>query len=967
MMEYNKEIFPELTEHDFNLKIKPISDQFDLEKLLGNLKSMQRVHLKFHVSKSREKYPYENVCMSLVKNIWVSSEKRSMEKFFVDSNSSQGAIYEQFSQIAFSYLIRCFAKQIKSFSNSNLTPEKKYFEYCNELINSDFYLIRSEYPIAWNRCIEHITKGISSIENVVNKIEKHRDDIESIFGIKKRERIKSIIPSGDTHNGSAVMIIQFEKEGKLIFKPRSMSGEENYSIFIKQINELLDENLQAILSKNYGDYGFAEFIVNDGISSDMEDVGKMACIMYLLNASDMHYSNVFQTKRGPVPIDLETLFQPQRVRTGKVESSKSAYLKLEKSVYGTGILPISLGKNKNNNGMDVGFAGIRNADNESPLKKFDLIDGYTSKIRVVWQKREHELDNHLSIDKEFKKNMISRSQLVCKGFSELYRKVLKNKNTFLKIVLSTFKDSKLRYIHNMTYRYEQILRILTAPTPSQSKNIAKALLCRLGILSMTSDINIVLSEIRQIWTGDIPFFETHFNQKNIYSNGKIISKLLKTPAKAVTEKITSINNSDLNTQLNLIKLAFVATISDDENGNESVSYKKEPRTNKTEIVINNLTESLVNTILDDRFEHLPKTWIGPVAQGNGKGWSPGVLGYDLYSGRTGIALVLALVGVVTDNRKAEAISRNIFERSIDILNSNTFELRNVLQSGTGAFSGITGLFWSLNILGKLLKENGWIDTSRKYLSLIDNSLTFGKNNFYDLISGPSGSLVMRARIQKDFKLSEKDIENIISQSTKSNLLNSHLTSGIAHGLGQKIWFLSILYQYHKDKRIKQIIIETHKIIQTSYKRKGFTEIYPHQTTSELYSSSTWCNGTSGLLIAYYEGYKAGCLEREDVIEVLRELKKIPSANVPILCHGSLGIYDSVNYIKKDFNLETKAFLNDLNKTICSTEYISHYFENSTGRYSLSPGLMSGKAGALLFLIKKLNLDIKISPLTITDE
>src|SRR5699024_7200132 len=100
--------------------------------------------------------------------------------------------------------------------------------------------------------------------------------------------------------------------------------------------------------------------------------GRLACLMFLLNASDMHYSNILWTNEGPLPIDLETLFHPSRIRTGIPESKKSAYYALEKSVYGTGVLPISLGTKSGSGSVDVGFTGIRDKNSVSPFKLFNI-------------------------------------------------------------------------------------------------------------------------------------------------------------------------------------------------------------------------------------------------------------------------------------------------------------------------------------------------------------------------------------------------------------------------------------------------------------------------------------------------------------------------------------------------------------------------------------------------------------------
>ncbi|WP_457824463.1 hypothetical protein, partial [Staphylococcus aureus] len=77
----------------------------------------------------------------------------------------------------------------------------------------------------------------------------------------------------------------------------------------------------------------------------------------------------------------------------------------------------------------------------------------------------------------------------------------------------------------------------------------------------------------------------------------------------------------------IIKLAFVAKLADPHRDeqileseiNEDVYIDKKTIEHSISYFMNSLTERIMN----DRYNHLPKTWIGPVSQ-YGKGWTPGV-------------------------------------------------------------------------------------------------------------------------------------------------------------------------------------------------------------------------------------------------------------------------------------------------------------------------------------------------------
>ncbi|MCL8496663.1 DUF4135 domain-containing protein, partial [Apilactobacillus sp. F1] len=132
-----------------------------------------------------------------------------------------------------------------------------------------------------------------------------------------------------------------------------------------------------------------------------------------------HYSNILWTHKGPLPIDLETLFHPSRNRSGIPESSNSAYDSLEKSVYGTGVLPISISDKNKSGSVDVGFTGIRDKNSVSPFKTFELINGFNSNIKDVWH-NSATVSEDLINDSEYEKQIYENCAKVVDGFTDVY-------------------------------------------------------------------------------------------------------------------------------------------------------------------------------------------------------------------------------------------------------------------------------------------------------------------------------------------------------------------------------------------------------------------------------------------------------------------------------------------------------------------------------------------------------------------
>ncbi|WP_079528022.1 type 2 lanthipeptide synthetase LanM [Halobacillus hunanensis] len=974
MITYKKQFYPELEQSDFDEHIAPLLYYID-ELSVHSEDNLNNVD----AFKAQELYPYHNPCRMIARNALEKVWDSNLDKHLLEPESFKNAICELFSQIAFSYLIRCFAEQIKTLSEQSMNSKEIYDYYTQRLMATQFKEFADIYAIAWGRCNNLLENRANAIKDAIQLTEKHRVRIEEELKIPCTSRIASVQSGGDTHNnGTSVAIITFEHGEKIVFKPRSVSGELGYTNFIREINKFISPKMPSLTVIDFGNYGFTTFVETNEEKTDMFQAGRLACLMFMLNATDMHYSNILWTNEGPLPIDLETLFHPPRIRTGIPESKRSAYHALEKSVYGTGVLPISLGTKTGNGSVDVGFTGIRNENSVSPFKIFDIQNGFSSNIKVVW--KHQSIDNTLSNDPDLESFIHERCDQIIEGFSEFFMQVYQQKNLFIDAVRKSFSNVNFRYIHNMTYRYEQILRILSDAEPSRDIETAHALLSRTGILSLTSDTNLVLSECRQLWNGDIPYFSLNFKGTEVFSGNEVISHIPTSPESQFISKMENLTKDDLIRQTNLIRLAFVAKLADPHADGklkleESESIEKEitkfkklntvkDYNNKNhKEIISWFSKSITESLLDDRYEHLPKTWIGPVARFGGQGWTPGVLGYDLYNGRVGPALALAVAGKLVSDDDAIKASNDIFEKSSNILEEKSFELRNVLLSGIGGFSGVSGLLWTLFAAGDFVGNEKWKDIAVNSWPILHHSLDTPDNDFFDMITGKSSSIVMRYRTQKDFKLSNDIIKRSLSLAySKINASDTQTTSGLTHGYGQLLWFFALVNQKQENSEIKRIVEDIDSIICNKYTNNdGIIEIYKDGEGMNV--SSSWCNGLSGLLIAYYEAYKSNILPKESVLNLIDQLRRIPISRVPVLCHGSLGIVEALEYVSESFPEETSEILLEMKTTFCSPEYIFNYYKNGKGRYPLSPGLMAGKAGALLHLCKSLDPTIKTSPLT----
>ena len=257
--------------------------------------------------------------------------------------------------------------------------------------------------------------------------------------------------------------------------------------------------------------------------------------------------------------------------------------------------------------------------------------------------------------------------------------------------------------------------------------------------------------------------------------------------------------------------------------------------------------------------------------------------------------------------------------------------------------------------------------ARESFSIIDKELATVDDNFFDMISGKSAPIIFRHKIDKEYRLSKEQLDKYIVAGEK--LLENRgekTTIGLAHGLCHIIWFFSVLNQIYFDEKVVQLVRKTDEVIKSEFVTYD-GEFIVYEGEKEHFVSSSWCNGLSGILLSYYEGFRAGIFEREDVSEIISKLVTAYKSDLPIFCHGTLGIEEVLDYISKDFKVETEYLLRHLNDGMCSSDRIYNYYEHEKGRYTISPGFMSGQSGAICFLGKKLGVSLDVSPITFGGE
>ena len=174
-----------------------------------------------------------------------------------------------------------------------------------------------------------------TINELLFRLQKDRNDIQKKFGINKTERVVSLERLNDR---TEYWRLCFESGTGLIYKPKCLSMDVAYESFAK----LTDMGLSAVKSLDFIDYGWQEFIESsERVLFGKEyyySAGVLLGTTYLLGAHDYHAGNIMLKNGLPTPIDNEMLLFP---RWYEDENNKS-------SVISTCLLPEQIVDSKGN-------------------------------------------------------------------------------------------------------------------------------------------------------------------------------------------------------------------------------------------------------------------------------------------------------------------------------------------------------------------------------------------------------------------------------------------------------------------------------------------------------------------------------------------------------------------------------------------------------------------------------------------
>ncbi|MEU7132734.1 type 2 lanthipeptide synthetase LanM family protein [Streptomyces sp. NPDC046261] len=947
-----------------------------------------------------EQYPFQGIIKNLAATVVDADPIAPFEELFHEPQ----AIVTQLLERTESRLREVYPRPLVAAINharengklKGADPAERYTYFVEQSKRTSFEDVSGlSFPVLRDITRTVLRHEVESMVELCGRLVADREAIEATFGIEATDPVVSCgFSEGDVHNhGRSVSVLEFRSGKRLAYKPRDVSCEAAYGIIVQELNSSLDMSLVAAKVLERDHYGYVEFIQAEDVSDMSEEFmyasGELAAVFYLLNARDMHFENIVPTRRGPVPIDLETILHPARIHRGaRPEAPANAYDTIGQSIYGIGILPlVMVGKDQDAGHIDLGFLGDAGRGT-SPFKSLRFQEPYTDRIHVVLKAQDTQ-ERQTVVNALSEEEIHQLGERMAAGFTKVFRAVMADRDGWHALLRKTVSGVRVRYVHNPTALYSQTLRMTSGPGAVDDYSTYVALLKRIAIASKTSSQDLIGSELKQLAARDVPYF-TVASTSVVLEDGDGVAvgaDFDESPLDRAVAKTTNMSEFELEEQLMLLYSAFASRFPDNHlgaaGGQEDVTAATAPAPRSeggsgdslSELVIR-LSDKLVATSLPDKFAHLPRTWIGPLASAQAnRPWPPGVLGYDLYTGRVGPALALASAGRVLDNAEYRDLAAQIFSTTADILAGERYEMRSIHEAGWGGYTGMAGILFALATAGRLLDEDAWVTAAQGALPLVLGQV---RNMSpaelpLDVISGVAGVMSCVTAIggpDADSSLAALTslLTGALSGTGHQPVLDQ---SGFAHGVAGLIHALSNAHARVSPEQQDVVATTLSGLVE---RLEGF---YDPKEDNWFSNSATpwnfatgWCHGSGGIAQAL-QAYSALC-DDEAVLRMrdlaVRNTLGIGFGRNLTWCHGDLGNHDVLAGIAAatgDASLREE--IAKVEQRWLTPEIFERKIADMRSRYSHTNSAMVGTSGIVLHLLNRIDPGMSVSPINLAVE
>ena len=788
--------------------------------------------------------------------------------------------------------------------------------------------------------------------------------------------------AGDSHQSGKTVGLARCEGGRIVYKPRSLKVDAVLFDFIKELVEnhstLSTVRIPRVVA--LADHGWAEFVDHRYAIGDEElrkfyqGIGHWLAIMRLLGGCDFHAENMIAHRSSPVIVDCETLFTPKikPFPSGYGQAFDNAAELIAGTVLNVGILP--------GRGMALGWRGVDSSavgmlpDQQPSLTQLSIEGAGSDEAHIgvsqVIAPISMNHPSHRPALAYFWSEVLVEFDSMTKTLRRL------DSNGTLRAMLNKFSDCRIRFVPRSTEVYAELGRMLWHPVSlhneAQARKRAFQLLEKMAtnVPSAPNTPGVINAEINELMVGDIPMFTT--NASHGQMNGPQGTHWL-SPKNLICATLRHWRGADVKLDIAIIRASLVSAYINDGWAPTEVSLLPEyPRTGELEtrrrrLVVNIMGELKSSAICG---QDGTVTWIAPILIGNS--WSVQPLGQDLYSGISGVALLIAayLREVAADRADAVPGLEDLFASTLRTLALAEAKRKSLLKKSSsarsltaGAYVGFGSQIWTWLNFDRWGVDGG---NGLEHACSLARDLPYAvsSNDGLDLLSGKAGAipslLWLAQRTNDNYYL---DLACVIGDQLCARATNNgqmaywgsiqwpHGMGGFAHGTTGIAWALIKLGRVTGNS----LHLKTAELA-FAFEESLFDIVEQNwldmRVTEQKITAAAWCHGACGIGLAHLD------LDPHfHTPSTLLQLRRATAAtwrfglgwnHTP--CHGDMGAWELINRAIAIGEGPASLSRERLLETIL-TSIENHGPVCGFARDTFSPGLMAGVGGVAYQLLR----------------
>ncbi|HEP3822551.1 TPA: type 2 lantipeptide synthetase LanM [Streptococcus pyogenes] len=785
---------------------------------------------------------------------------------------------------------------INHFSKEIENKSKAYEQYIQQIREengiSNFF---DRYPYLLKQINREVGLVVESYSLLFDRFLKDLSEIRSCFNIT--ESLSNVEFSlGDSHSQKQT-VVKIEFKGKSVYyKPKSY---DSYNILLELISLLKSNNIpsfslpESLIKADYcWQLGVAYTSSNkDEVAKIYFKYGVLAAFSEIFSITDLHMENVIVSGGDLYLIDVETFFQRKlNVQNQNFEGiTVDTYQRIYKTSLSNGLFPVQFEKNSAPN-----VSGISGKGGKRKKGKYELINKNRGDMKLV--KVDYFQEDGFNIPTLNGKVVepLDYANEIISGFRECYIFLLSQRSK-IKEIVGGFPELKSRALFRNTSDYGKFLQASTNPKYLFSEKKRENLF---SILHESKHIEqfIVVSEIKDLMNGDIPYFSMD-TSGNVYNSlGTVIGNLGETTS--LFDNIATLNDERMKFTCELLEIVLKKPIKhwEREKGKSYQFLSISSEHNFSEEILDSIRRIFIDADKNSFSSEEEITWLN-IDITETEQWVISPQNITLYNGLIGNALGYLYAYQILGEEQY-LVSLNKILKTLETT-------KNLIEtSDMSVFLGKGGLIYLYFSLWKRLKLPQY---QKLYLDIIKefSSQSLEEQNI-DYISGVSGLLVVLCNIYNVEqnktvyhlinRISEFIIDNVKKEDDKvywvSDFSDSEILNGLSHGQSGIAYALLLSWKINKNYNYFKIAKSAIDFENTRISDGNWIDFRNKGKRSELGMPEPiyWCHGATGIgLTRYRESKWLNDKELKNNYEMAKQtVLNNGYLNSDCLCHGKMG-------------------------------------------------------------------------------